>query len=199
MENRPMNSKEILDTLLTIDKLLSAYTIRLVLQWIPGHTDIAGNEKADRLSKKGAQQPQTHKPTPYRTAKQIIQHNYREDWMNMWATGTTGRAVYRHMNSVKQNDSIRALPRKEQTAIFRLRTQHVPLNQHLNRINPEHPPMCPLCNAQFESTQHFLLLCPNLQDLREQLLPKSPDINNTLYSDTGQLKNTCTYYFMAMG
>ena len=198
LESRSMNNSEILQTIQTINNLLTAYAIRLVLQWIPGHTNIAGNEKADRLSKKGAQQQQPLKPTPYSTAKQIINHNYKEEWMNMWATGQTGRAVYRQMNKTRPNDSIRSLSRKDQVTIFRLRTQHLPLNQHLNRINPEHPPMCPLCNAQFETTQHLLLYCPNLQDLRLQLLPPSPDINNTIYSTTEQLKKTSTFYFMAM-
>ena len=179
--------------------MISAYNIRLVLQWVPGHTDIAGNEKADRLSKKGSLQEQPMKPAPYKTTRQIIRHNYREEWMNQWATGQTGRAVYRHMDRTKPNDSIRSLSRKDQVAIFRLRTQHLPLNQHLNRINPEHPPMCPLCNAQFETTSHLLLHCPNLQDLRHQFLPPSPDINNTLYSTSDQLKRTSSYYFMALG
>ena len=199
IESRSMDNDEIMETLLLMDKLLSAYASRLVLQWIPGHTDIAGNEKADRLSKKGAQQQQPLKPTPYKTAKQIINTNYREVWMNMWATGQTGRAVYREMNKTKPKDPLRSLPRKDQAAIFRLRTQHVTLNQHLNRINPEHPPMCPLCNAQFETTPHLLLDCPKLQDLRAQLLPPSPDISNTLYSNADQLRKTSTYYFMAMG
>ena len=119
--------------------------------------------------------------------------------MNLWATGQTGRAVYRHMNRTRPNDNMRSLSRKEQVAIFRLRTQHVPLNHHLNRINPEHPPMCALCNAQFETSLHLLLYCPNLQDLRHLYLPPSPSINNTLYSTTDQMKRTSTFYFMALG
>jgi len=36
----------------TIDKLLSSYAIQLTLQWIPGHCDLQGKERADRLAKK---------------------------------------------------------------------------------------------------------------------------------------------------
>ncbi|GFO18345.1 Gag-Pol polyprotein [Plakobranchus ocellatus] len=199
LENNHKQNNEILSTKLIINQVISTYAIQLVLQWIPGHTNITGNEKADRLSKKGSQQAQPHKPIPFQTAKQIIKNNYREDWMNMWAMGKSGRAMYRHMNSTKPKDDIRSIPRKDQATIFRLRTEHAPLNQHLNRTNPEHPPMCPLCNHQFEAVPHLLLHCPNLQDLRKQLLPTAPDINKTLYSNREQLMKTSTYYFMAMG
>ncbi|GFR83552.1 ribonuclease H1 [Elysia marginata] len=126
------------------------------------HAYIAGNVKADILAKKGAQQQQPRKTVTYTTARQIINHNYRENWMNMWAMGQTGRAVYKYMNSLKTNDNIQTISRKEQVTIFRLRIQHVPLNYHLNRINPQHPPMCPLCNDQLETTDHLLLPAPTL-------------------------------------
>ena len=123
----------------------------------------------------------------------------REEWMNTWARDTTGRNVYRHMNSIKTNDSIKLLDRKDQTAIFRLRTGHLPLNSHLNRINPMHPPMCLLCDYAYETVEHLLFHCPRLQDIRKQLLPPLPDTDNTLYSSPHQLKNTANYYFMALG
>ncbi|GFR70787.1 histone-lysine N-methyltransferase SETMAR [Elysia marginata] len=50
--------------------------------------------------------------------------------------------------------------------------------------------MCPLYNDQFETTDHLMLHCPNLDDLRQDLLPPTPDITNILYSTTDQHKNT---------
>ena len=190
--------KTVVDTKITVDKMITAYGIRVVLQWIPGHTNIDGNEIADKLSKIGAQQEQPLKPTPYNTAKQMINNNYKEEWMNMWATGQKGRAVYQQMNKVNKKDALHSLTRKEQTAIFRLRTQHVPLNFHLNRINPQHIPTCPLCPTPLETTEHFLFDCPGLHDLRQQFLPPSPSISNCLYCNKEQLSKTSTYYFMAL-
>ena len=119
--------------------------------------------------------------------------------MNKWSKGTTGRTVYNHMNMVKPKDSIHALERRYQTAIFRLRTEHIPLNFHLNRMNPEHPPMCLLCDYAYETVHHLLFQCPGLQDLRQKFLPPFPDTDNTLYSSPQQLTQTATFYYMALG
>ena len=52
-----------------------------------------------------------------------------------------------------------------------------------------------------EDVQHFLLECLALIDLRDSLLPESPTIQNTLYSDKDkqQLKKTEKYFRMANG
>ena len=171
---------------------------RLVLQWIPGHAGIPGNEKADRLAKHGSGLEQPQISTTYQTAKQIIKNNYKEEWMNSWARGTTGRVLYNHMSTTKTNDPIRLLNRKHQSHIFQLRVQHTPLNNHLNRINPEYPPMCVLCDSPHETVDHILFECPKLEDLRQRLLPSSPDTENTLYGNHIQLEKTSNFYGMAL-
>ena len=180
------------------DKLLTSFPVRLVLQWIPGHTNIHGNDKADTLAKKGSHSTQPDKSASLKTAKNIIKHNYKEEWMNRWAMGSTGRQVFKHMNSVKSKDCLKQLERKDQTTIFRLRTQHVPLNSHLNRIIPEIPPNCLLCDHAYETVEHTLFHCPKLQDIRQIFLPLSPDIGNSLYGNTQQLKQTSAFFKLAL-
>ena len=198
IENNPAQNPETLSIARQINTMTRNYGIRVILQWIPGHIGLAGNEQADRFAKKGAHSIQPERPVPYQTTKNIIKQAFREEWMNEWAKGDTGRKVYDHMNTIKPKDNLKLLNRSDQTTIFRLRTQHITLNQHLNRINPEIPPLCPLCDHHQESVEHFLFLCPNLTDLRQQLLPPIPSLENTLYSDKDQLLNTSKFYNMAM-
>ena len=81
-----------------------------------------------------------------------------------------------------QGNFTKSLKRKDQVAIFRLRTTHVQLNAHLSRITKDHPPACPLCGYREETVNHFLFDCPTLQDARTEFLPQNPNLENTLYS-----------------
>ena len=149
------------------------------------------------LAKKGATQEQPNLPVSLETCKQIIRSNSKIEWLNNWATCNKGRAIFPHMTQPNTHDDINSLGRKEQVIIFRLRSQHVQLNMHLNRINPEHPPLCALCPEPYETVKHFLFECPNLEDLRKMYLPPNPDLVNTLYANKIQLQKTCKYYSMA--
>ena len=193
------SSTEVTQILHLFQDLFTDHRARLVCQWIPSHINLPGNEKADRLAKQGSSAEQQERPISQQTAKMIIKQNYREEWMNQWARGTTGRSVFQHQSQVKRNDPIYNLPRKEQSIIFRLRTQHIPLNSHLNRINPEHLSLCMLCDEPLETVEHVLFRCPKLKDIRQQLLPPLPTISNTLYSTTEQLMNTAKFLIMATG
>ena len=94
-------------------------------------------------------------------------------------------------------DPINNLERKEQTIIFRLHSQHIQLNMHLNRINPQHEPNCVLCPHPYETVKHLLFECPQLSHLRKLYLPILPDFDNTLYGKTDQLRNTAKFFIMA--
>ena len=181
----------------SMSSLTKHFSIELHLQWIPSHCGIPGNERADTLAARGAKSEQIERPVSQRTAKQMIRSNSKIEWMTRWALGNTGRAIFTHMASPNINDPVNSLRRQEQVIIFRLRTRHVQLNAHLNRIQPEIAPLCTLCNHPYETVKHFLLDCQPLKDLREQHLPPTPDLGNTLYTHKRQLQQTCTYYIMA--
>ena len=125
----------------------------------------------------------------------MIKTNLKIEWMNDWALGHTGRTFYKHRPTPQRDNT--GLSRNEQTTIFRLRTEHIALNYHLNRIKPEHPPNCILCNDPYETVNHHLYKCPALGDLRDALLPPSLDPESCLYSSTEQLKKTCQYHLIS--
>ena len=134
----------------------------------------------------------------YATSKQIIQTKSRMIWHDRWARGNTGRTYYQHQQTLNQTDSINQLHRAHQTAIFRLRTQHAPLNAHLHRIKKDHPANCVYCPDSDETVEHFLLHCPLYDSIRRRLLAAQPTIQNTLYGHTTQLQRTATYNISAM-
>ena len=111
-----------------LNSLISIYNVEVVLQWIPGHSGVQGNESADSLAKTGASLPQPDVPVSMDTVKKMIRSNFKEEWMENWTKNNTGRALYNNMNAPRKKDPINSLKRRDQTTIFRLRTTHVPLN-----------------------------------------------------------------------
>ena len=182
----------------TINNLLTSFAIQLTLQWIPGHCDLQGNERADRLAKEGARKEQPEKPSSYKTVRSILKRNTRKEWLKRWREGDTGRVVFNELEEPNPKDSINFLSRKDQSAIFQLRTGHSKLNFHLNRFDPIHPPHCRNCNYPYETTEHILFECSGLRTDRDKLLPPIPTIGNSLYGSKSQLKNTAKLYYMSL-
>ncbi|XP_041371496.1 uncharacterized protein LOC121385027 [Gigantopelta aegis] len=90
---------------------------QVVLQWIPAHCGIPGNENADRLTKLGAAKEQEDNWVAYEEMKSHIKYLNRP---------------------LKQTNDYYLLSRQEQVIIFRLRTGHNRLNQHMHRRNSRH-------------------------------------------------------------
>ena len=127
-----------------------------------------------------------------------LKNNEKEDWLNRWACGSTGRVMFKEMAQPRPQDAINQLDGQDQSLIFQFRTQHTRKNQHLNRINPLHQPHCRHCDNPAETTEHLLLYCPNLQFKRKELLPTNPTIHSTLYGQLDQLKKTSTFIRLAL-
>ena len=183
---------------LSINSLLTSYDIQLTLQWIPGHCDLPGNEKADKLAKEGAKQEQPNNPATYNNIRRILRNNSKEEWLKRWRDGETGRAVFKELKEPNRNDSINSLTRKNQSAIFQLRTGHSKLNFNLNRFDPCYTPLCRNCPHPYETTEHVLFECPGLKTERDNLLPPLPTINNTLYGSKVQLNKTAKFYYLSL-
>jgi len=196
MESNDLD-EETLQTLIVAENFKKTHSVNLKMQWIPGHTDLLGNERADKLAKKGSGKPQPPKPVSLKTTKNIIKQEYKQNWTNEWSGGTTGRKVYEHLKAPKTKDEMTKLKRKDQTAIFRLRTGHVPFNFNLNRFNPKIPPLCPLCDSPYETVEHVLFDCRELRELRQLHLAEQASIANTLYCSYQQLKKTANFFYMA--
>ena len=102
-----------------IDEL--AQSTKVVLQWIPTHTGIAGNEIADQLAKEDRKKDQPSSHLSYKETRTLIRNRQKSTFI----------ASIGGYNP--QKDPLHQLSRHEQTTIFRLRTGRCGLKGHLKK------------------------------------------------------------------
>ncbi|CAG2237097.1 unnamed protein product [Mytilus edulis] len=166
---------------------LKSEGIIVSIEWTPGHADIQGNELADQLAKKAAQEAEKIQSIPIFT-KQDIQKGAKDSvmlkWQNRWDTSDKGRRYYAFQQNVKNT-----LPKdKPSTEIYRittsLRTGYCNLNSYKSMICPALIAKCSC--GQIETVDHYLLEFENYEEAREKL-------RSALYFITSKLTLDCLF------
>ena len=79
LEEDPINKPELKSIILDSHVLMETCGVKIIFQWIPGHSDTPGNDKADKLAKKGSEKPHPLAQVIYRTAKTKVCANIRKN------------------------------------------------------------------------------------------------------------------------
>ena len=154
---------------------------RVCLQWVPGHCNLFGNEKADHLAKNGSTLEQLEEGCTYEESKTHIKAAIQKRWKES------------HPN-YNARDPVRWLSRKQQTTIFRLRTGHNRLRHHMfNKLKIGENDLC-ACGLAPQNTEHVLQSCTLLSDLRTEIWPTNGTLAQKLYGTKQEL--TCTTDFI---
>ena len=93
------------DILTTANKLHNQNDVETSIQWIPGHCDIPGNDRADPLARHGTSKTQHDEQVSYATSKQIVQTKSRKIWHDRWACGNTGSTTSTNKLQTRQTPS----------------------------------------------------------------------------------------------
>ena len=155
-------------------------TTKIVLQWIPAHTGIGGNEKADRLAKAGSREEQPQTILSYQEVRTLIKNKSK------------GFIKNKNEGYNPHQDALHHLSRQEETTIFRLRTGHCGLNSHLKRIGVKPSPICP-CGEADQTPQHVLQSCPLFLEERKQTWPTETSMKAKLWGGAEDLRLTARF------
>jgi hypothetical protein len=170
--------KELNDLTTALSSLCRAHTV--VLQWIPSHCGVLGNEAADTLAKDGSTQEQLDRSTTFKEVKTIIKAKQHKKWLQQ------------HPRS-NPNDPYYLLTRAEQVILFRLRTGHNRLNHHLyTKFRIGQTDQCP-CQTGSQTTVHLLQDCPLHEDLRHRTWTEETPVERKLHGSLEDLRRTASF------
>jgi hypothetical protein len=150
---------------------LRAYAVTITVHWVPGHTDIPGNEAADRLAKQATAMPPTRQqPITLTWLRRRVREPHTADWEEWYDTSPQPKS-YSAPHRKRMDSAYTALPRKLSTAILGLHTGHGYFLHCLAQPPSDNYPSwncrCPLHPPQ--TPKHLLLSCPEFRTSHEVL------------------------------
>ena len=155
-------------------------TIKIKLIWIPGHSEIQGNDRADEEAKKAAiETSQTIFPYKLLKSARITQvmkeatAQWQKEWENKSSTGRQLQHITKYHHAKAESKYYAGIESKRTASTMaQLRSGHCGLNRYLHRFNLRHSPYCE-CGQGKEIVEHYLLECrrykPERKELREKV------------------------------
>lgn len=166
------------DSLLVIEcqNVIKEITERrnLTLSWVPSHSNIVGNLKADALAKKGAIDV-THGPEPFLPLAEKRCREVCENWLStqlkeIWIfDGNAATKRFVLTPNPKLTQQLLRLSKLKMSSTIGILTGHIMLNAYLKRFGFRDDPDCNFCGRSEETSTHFLCNCPALSNIRGQI------------------------------
>jgi len=149
--------------------LLSTFSNKVTLLWVPSHCGITNHDKADMLAKRALSlniELKVDKEV-FEINKQIDKH-YSKLSIDDWNRTRTGQTYKEWFPLTFTEAAFTSMPRIKERLIGRLRLNCSKLNHHLFKINLHNTGLCDVC-SELETTEHFLMRCTKTIDMRKKL------------------------------
>ena len=149
---------------------------------VPAHVGIEENEQADFHAARGSRMRQSARKIDYATAKTAIRSHVSEDTKRQLKSAAVRKSASakQYFELVKPK-RINAATRELERNIRRLRTGHSTLlATYRKRIGIGHSDICEDCHRATDTLTHFLIDCPQLEQVRRTTLGDNVDLKAAL-------------------
>ncbi|XP_028161440.1 uncharacterized protein LOC114353581 [Ostrinia furnacalis] len=169
-----VGSRLVLEAILALNKL--GRHNRVTLMWVPGHTGIEGNERADSLARQGSEAapigPEPIVPlsmsTLHMAMRQYISRKHRAEWES--SNGMSHSKLFLVGNTRSWEKLILNGNRRQTRVITGALTGHYTTNHMLHKMGLTTDDSCRACGEHAESMKHLLCECDALARTRMGLL-----------------------------
>jgi ribonuclease HI len=158
--------------------LLTDRSRRVVVQWVPSHKGVLGNERADTLAKDAAAMQGTDCAT-YSHLRRRAKESQVESWREVW-NSTVLRGLYAQASmgppSSRPPPHFYTLPRRLYGLVTQCRTGHAFIGEYYYSHLPSEDTKCP-CDHHYQTRAHIIQECDLYSEYRPLLRRISPDLS----------------------
>ena len=159
---------------------------QLALIWVPGHSGIQGNERADELANTGAAVEYIG-PSPIPPIPLSFVKSKTKEWMTdqstlKWRYAQKFKGTKEFLDTIDMTSlhTIRYLQKPLLTYTINTITGHGSFRSHLVKLKLSDEPSCPYCGSIQDTNIHYVYHCPKFTKNRHfsMFQPKPPLDNN---------------------
>ena len=143
-----------------------------MIDWVPGHSGIPGNENADELARTASSLQRSGQPRAIQWSYSLIKYrlNKRMETLHKqwWNERDDCRQTKMFVTepSKKRTKYLLSLKRTELRSLVGIMTGHNYLNSHMKNMRVVGSPTCLKCLEEDETAEHFLCSCPAYSSTR---------------------------------
>ncbi len=136
------------------------------LSWVKGHNDNTGNEYADSLARRGANESRNmqfaapYMPISPNSMKKLVHAHFMWKWQDEWDQLKSCRISKMFYPRVREDKNIVKRPVRELSTLAKICTGHGLFKDHIRHWNELEGTECSLCQEDEEDSWHLWDLCP---------------------------------------
>ena len=160
--------------IIQIMDILKRQNVETDINWTPGHTEITGNEIADKLTREAAvnaeNMPEVCSPLTSIDIIRAMKDSCTVKWQNRWEVSQADRHMYDLHPTVKAKKKAANSIQISQRITPQLRTGYCYLNGYMHTVGLKDSPLC-TCGVP-ENVKCYIEDCVQHVDIREKLMSK---------------------------